>query len=59
MGLLISEGEVGCECEGVEDPRREAEEVDQRVEIGEANDEHGRHHALKKTNFTGLGIGYI
>ena len=38
--LLVSEREVGSECERVEDPRGEAEEVDQRVEIPEAHDEH-------------------
>ena len=38
--LLVSERKVGSECERVEDPRGEAEEVDQRVEIPEAHDEH-------------------
>ena len=48
MWLFVSEREVGSEGERVEDPRREAEEVDQRVEIPEAHDEHGRHQALKE-----------
>ena len=41
MGLPVSEHEVGREGERVEDPSREAEEVDQRVEIPEAHDEDG------------------
>ena len=39
MWLFVSEREVGGECERVEDPRREAEEVDQRVEVPEDHDQ--------------------